>query len=400
MRAATMILFAKRRMAGPSVDIMGDIIIGRGVARRKAEGRVKRTSTKGKKQPMRTAVREVGHRARFGFAVRCVSAAVAMTVAVMAPAAHAADPFAAAGAKATLSVEYVYESAGKQSSEGMYDPYEWRVKRSASLVADLAAQPATAMPTLQAIDAGQMAELKDKGAKARSVEKKMEPMMADVQKIIEKCGEDEACITRETQKMGEALRGTKELDTAMSAKKDMQDLSKQGAPRYQAWRPTMQKGTYFIDETVHISSTDPICTGKPRHRCTRDEVRKGSGQIPVPPDAKKNPGAVAGGSAVEVDTARNTITVTLPVPLFPLPYTETITTDEPEGTHDTPTPRGPQQKLLGFRVSATGGGMHDKPFTVALKGGWRSQAGEEVVALKGEFGDAGKLTVRWRFIVQ
>jgi hypothetical protein len=318
----------------------------------------------------------------------------------MTTAAYAADGFAPAGAKATLSVEYVYESAGKKSSEGMYDPYDWRVKRSASLVADLAAQSATAMPTTQAIDASQTAELKGKEATAKSAQKKMEPLMADVQKIIEKCGEDEACITRETQKMGEALRGTKELDTAMSAKKDMQDLSKQGAPRYQAWRPTMQKGTYVIDETVHISVTDPICTGKPRHRCTRDEVRKGSGEIPLPRDAKKNPGAVAGVSAVEVDTVKNTITVTLPVPLFPLPYTETITTDEPEGTHDTPTPKGPQQKLLRFRVDAAGNATHDKPFTVPLKGGWRSQSGEEVVTLKGELGDAGKLTVRWRFNAQ
>jgi hypothetical protein len=318
----------------------------------------------------------------------------------MTTAAYAADGFAPAGAKATLSVEYVYESAGKKSSEGMYDPYEWRVKRSASLVADLAAQTATAMPTMQALDTSQTAELKGKEATAKSAQKKMEPLMADVQKIIEKCGEDEACITRETQKMGEALRGTKELDTAMSAKKDVQDLGKQGAPRYQAWRPTMQKGTYVIDETVHMSVTDPICTGKPRHRCTRDEVRKGSGEIPLLPGGKKNPGAVAGVSAVEVDTAKNTITVTLPVPLFPLPYTETITTDEPEGTHDTPTPKGPQQKLLRFRVDTAGNVTHDKPFTVALKGGWRSQAGEQVVALKGEFGDAGKLTVRWRFNVQ
>jgi hypothetical protein len=349
---------------------------------------------------MRMAVREVGDRARFGLAVRCIGAAVAMTVSVMTPAAHAADPLAAAGAKATLSVEYVYESAGKKSSEGMYDPYEWRVKRSASLVADLAAQAATAMPTMQALDASQTAELKGKEATAKSAQKKMEPLMADVQKIIEKCGEDEACITRETQQMGEALQGTKEMDTAMSAKKDVQDLARQGAPRYQAWRPTLQKGTYVIDETVHISVTDPICTGKPRHRCTRDEVRKGSGEIPLPPDAKKNPVAVAGGSAVEVDTVKNTITVTLPVPLFPLPYTETITTDEPEGTHDTPTPRGPQQKLLRFRVDAAGNVTHDKPFTVPLKGGWRSQSGEEVVTLKGELGDAGKLTVRWRFSAQ
>ena len=90
----------------------------------------------------------------------------------------------------------------------------------------------------------------------------------------------------------------------------------------------------------------------------------------------------------------------LPVPMFLLPYTETITTDEPAGTHDTPTPKGPQQKQLSFRVNAAGGITHDKPITVALKGGWRSQAGEQVVALKGEFGDAGTLTIRWRFNVQ
>ncbi len=146
--------------------------------------------------------------------------------------------------------------------------------------------------------------------------------------------------------------------------------------------------------------TDPICTSRPRHRCTRDEVRKGSGEIPLPPDTKKNKGAAAGISAVELDAGKNTITVSLPVPMFLLPYTETITTDEPEGTHDTPTPKGPQQKLLRFRVNADGDVTHDKPLTVALKGGWRSQAGEQVVALKGEFGDAGKLTVRWRFNVQ
>lgn len=85
------------------------------------------------------------------------------------------------------------------------------------------------------------------------------------------------------------------------------------------------------------------------------------------------------------------------MPLFLLSYTETITTDEPDGTYDEPTPKGPQQKLHSFRVSGKGGVT---PFTVPLKGGWRSQSGEQVVALKGEFGDAGKLTVRWRFNVQ
>jgi hypothetical protein len=317
-------------------------------------------------------------------------------------ASHGADLLVPAGARATLSVEYIYESSGKKRSEGMYDPYEWRVKRNASLTAELAAQPATAMPTVQAIDASQMAQLQGKSDKAQAVATQMAPMMADVQKIMARCGEDEACLTRETQKMGMAMQGTPQMASAMNAKKGIQELSKQDALRYQAWRPISQTGTYFIDETVHISSPDPICASKPRHRCTRDETRKGSGEIPVPAEAKskQNKGAAAGISAVELDSAKNTLTVTLPVALSMLPYTETIITDEPEGTHDTPTPKGPQQKLLRYRVNAAGGIMNEKPFTVPLKGGWRSQQGEQVMNLKGEFGDAGTLTVRWRFAVQ
>lgn len=311
----------------------------------------------------------------------------------MMSAAHAADAFAPAGAKATLTVDYVYESAGKKRSEGMYDPYEWRVKRTVNLVADLAAQPATAMPTLQALDASQNAALKDKSRKAQGVATQMEPMMADVQKIMAKCGENEACITRESQKLGEAMRGTPKMDAAMNAKKDMQALSTPDASRYQAWHATAQRGSYLIDETAHVSIPDPDCASRPRQRCTRDEVRKGSGEVPLPPEAKKNRGAAAGLSAVEVDSGKNTLTLRLPAPMLPLPYTETITTDEPAGSHDKPTPKGPQKKQHSFRVGVT----PDKPLTVALKGGWRSQSGEQVVPLKGEFGDAGKLTIRWRF---
>ena len=74
----------------------------------------------------------------------------------------AADAFAPVGAKATLSVEYLYESADKKQDK--YDLYEWRVKRGASLVVELVAQSAQAMPTVQAIDASQMAELKGMSA--------------------------------------------------------------------------------------------------------------------------------------------------------------------------------------------------------------------------------------------
>lgn len=41
--------------------------------------------------------------------------------------------------------------------------------------------------------------------KAQSVATQMAPMMANAEKILAKCGDDEACITREAQKMGAAM---------------------------------------------------------------------------------------------------------------------------------------------------------------------------------------------------
>jgi hypothetical protein len=333
---------------------------------------------------------------RINLGLSMFSAALVMALTGVSTPADAADAFPPAGAKGTLSVEYVYESSGTKTDKGMGDSRTWRVKRTASLVADLAAQVTTAMPTLQALDASQTAELEGMTKKAEKVAKQMEPMMADVEKIMAKCGDDEDCITREAQKMGAAMAGTPKMDSAMKSKKDIEALSKPGTPRYQAWHATAQKGTYSIDETAHLSTSDPICHDRPGQRCTRDEVRKGSGAVVLPAEAKKGSRPAPGLGAVEVDVAAGTLTVRLPVPWM-LPYTETITTDEPKGMHDTPTPVGPQQKLLSFRVNAEGGAMNEKPFTVPLKGNWRSQSGEQVVMLKGAFGEAGKLTVRWRF---
>jgi hypothetical protein len=312
-------------------------------------------------------------------------------------AAWAGDAWAPAGTKATLSVDYIYESAGKaQDSIALR---QWRVKRSVSLSAQLAAQAPSAMPQTQALDAGQMAELKNKGDKAQAIATQMAPMTNDVQSIMSKCGEDEACLSREVQKMGAAMAGTPQLATALRARDEAQQAFQPSAPRYQAWRPTAQTGRYVIDETLHVVHADPICHKLPQQRCTRDERRQGAGDLALPATAQ-NPGAATGFSAVEIDAAKHLLTLRLPVPLLPLDYTETITSDEPAGTHDTPTPKGPQAKQMPFRVVVDGKLNQDKPLTIALKGGWRSQSGEQVHAVKGDAGAGGKLTVRWRFAVQ
>lgn len=304
----------------------------------------------------------------------------------------AADGFAAAGTKATLSVDYFYESAGRKQDR--IDLHEWRVHRSASLVATLAAQPPSPLPTMQALDAAQSAALNAKTGKGQAAAAKLAPMMASVEQIMARCGDDEACITHETSRLGSAMAGTSQLNQTLGAKADIDAMAGQVAPRYQAWQALSQQGRYRIDETAHIVHGDPICMSLPRARCTRDERREGAGDIPLPPQAKKSPQGLPGVAAFEVDRVRQTITLVLPVPLMPLPYTETITTDEPAGTHSTPTPKGPQPRQLAMRTSA--GSASAQPMTVPLQGSWRSQTGERVVQLAGQAGESGRLTIRWR----
>ena len=310
---------------------------------------------------------------------------------------QAADPFAPAGARAVLTVDYVYESTGRKSEAGGYDPIEWKVKRNLSMEAQLAAQAPLAVPTVQPMDGAQVAALEGKAKKAQAMAAPMAPMMADSQKIMARCGDDEACITREVQKMGFGMSGSQQADMK-KAGNDMAAMAAPGAARYQAFRATSQRGSYLIDEEARISNADPICLPRPRGRCTRSETRKGGGTVPVP--AAGDRGA-AGVAAVEWDSARGTLTLMPPVPLGMLAYTETITSDEPDGTYDTPIARGARSKQAFFRVSAAGSGYHhDKPLVVPVRGGWRNQQGEQVLKLQGRYGDAGTLTVRWRFVVQ
>lgn len=214
----------------------------------------------------------------------------------------------------------------------------------------------------------------------------MAPMTADIGKIMAKCGEDEACVTHEVQKMAASMAGTPKADAMLKSGKETARAVQPGPARYQTWTATAQSGSYVIDETLLSVLADPAC--QPTLRCTRNEVRKGSGALPPRSATSKDGGLFY---AVEVDTVKNTLTVAPQGPPFPLPYSETVTTDQPARYQEVPLPKGPQPKQLVFREIAYG---NDKPFTVALKGGWRSQSGEQVVQVK-EGG--GKLTMRWRF---
>jgi len=312
---------------------------------------------------------------------------LALSVAAPCAWAQATDAFAPAGAKAKLSVEFLYESVGKKQDKN--DLREWGFKRSISLVADLVSQAPLALPTVQALDAAQTAKLDKQAGQMEKLQTDMAPMTADIGRIMSQCGENEACIAREVQKLGTAMAGTPKADAMLKSGKETARAVQPGPARYQPWLATVQSGSYVINEISLSVLADPAC--QPSLRCTRNEVRKGAGALQSRSATSKDGGLFC---AVELDAVKNTLTVVPQGPPLPLAYTETVTTDQPARYQDVPVPKGPQPKQLPIREITCG---NDKPFTVALKGGWRSQSGEQVFNVKDT---GGKLTLRWRFQAQ
>jgi hypothetical protein len=305
-------------------------------------------------------------------------------------AAHATD-FAPPGAKATLSVEYRYESSGKVPGNGgaQFELREWFAKRAVDMSAELVAGKPLPMPSLQAPDAAATAKTQQQGAQLQKAQAQMAPMMAGAEAIVARCGNDEKCIEREVMKMGTGMAGSPQLDATLKTGRDTAAAVQGGGDRYQVWRAAAQKGQYTIDGRAKRMYADPICMGLPQQRCLIDTVSRGAGDVPGVPGGRGGP------AAAEIDVQAKTITLVLPVPMGTLPYTDSVTTNEPPA-YQVVKP-GTHARQLRFVTTAHGTVAAGQPLTVALKGGWRSQAGEQVVQIPGAGPDGGRLVVRWRF---
>jgi len=291
-------------------------------------------------------------------------------------AAHA-DLLASKGAKGTLSVQYEYSATGKKADK--YEPAEWRVVRTISLVVPMRAEQPLPGPTLRPMDAEQTVDLAKKQAAVKNLHTTMAPTMADMMKIAEKCDEDEACVEKAIREYSKTM----DMATIDSAKADAATASKMGAPRYQLWQPVSQKGTYVIDESYRSQTSDPLCMNKPKQICSREETRKGGGDIPAPPGAKDTSAAM-----LEVDGQKKDVLIKLPIPLSALTYTSQVTSDHPEEKSGTST--GILPAMFG----------QQKSITAVVPGDLRSASGTQTFKMDGAGGEGGTLIVKWQFVLQ
>lgn len=280
------------------------------------------------------------------------------------------------GSKATLTVEWNYQAVGAKKDK--YDPRTWKVNRSVQLTAQFVAEKQQPLAQMRATEPEQLADMQGKQGTALVAAKKMEPTMNDMMKIVEKCGENEACIEKEVKAYGSTMQLTPEL---MSAGKDIDKLGKTPGPRYQAWRSVSQKGTYSSDEFYTAQTADPICMEKPKQRCNRQETRKGGGVLPVPPGKE-----FKGVGMFEIDSVKKDIVMILPGPSWPMPCTSEIKSDFPDEAS------GHSTCTVPFSY---GSDSDNKPLTFVIAGDTKTFTGTKTVKLPGAEGESGTATYKW-----
>jgi len=303
-------------------------------------------------------------------------------LATFAVSAHA-DLLAPKGAKGQLKVEYVFVSSGGYTAAAKDVITKWRVRRVIDMTAQYTADAPAAVGTLHTSDTSAIE------ARTKSAAKKMEPMVMDMYAVAAKCGvsltsgddiskAQEACIEKGVSDYGNNMEITPEIE---SARGDITAVSQaMKSTRYQLWQNTAQSGTYLVDEEHHPQVFELTCTAA--KTCKRADIRKGGGPIPAPPGAT----STAGFSMLEVDTVTKDMVIVLPMPLVPLTYTQTVTTNIPDETGST------KQSVAPLLM-----GGNSQRITVSIPGSVASLSGTQTIPVKGDGAEGGTLTVNWKF---
>jgi hypothetical protein len=306
---------------------------------------------------------------------------VILGLALIAGSATGADLIVPQGTKATLQVNYQFKSSGKYAASGRERRADWNVLRDVTITAHYEANPPQPFGALHKDDPKQKKDIATMQTSIENMQTRMQPTMQDMMKIADKCGEDEGCISREIENYG------KQMDPSIvkAGKEDAATIGKMATDtRFQMWRLTTMTGTYSVDERMNEQIFEMTCTET--QVCKRSKTRSGAGNILPPPGFK----SVEGTSMLEVDSRNKDMFVTLPMPLAPLPYTQTVTTTVPwdEGAGTT------KEVSSGWMAKASEQGL------VAIPGDLKTLSGTQTYKVEGHEEAAGTLTVKWTFTRQ
>jgi hypothetical protein len=280
------------------------------------------------------------------------------------------------GSKASLKVTYQFKSDGKVEASSKDRKANWRALRVVEITGQYVAEAPQPFSALRQDDTRNKQNMAALQTKVEAAHKTLQPTMNDMMKIVEKCNDDEACITREVQAYGNQM----DPATINTGKEQVGAVTQMAtAQRYQMWKQVSQTGTYRIDEEVTKQVYEMTCDDV--RVCKSVEIRKGAGDI-APPAGKPSGGA----SFLEVDSANKDLLALLPLPLTPMTYTSTINTTIPDEKSGTSKQVSPPWMMKG-----------SKPNPAAIAGDFKLVSGTQTYKVEGAEDQGGTLTVSWTF---
>lgn len=187
--------------------------------------------------------------------------------------AFAADRFSPAGQVATVTVSFKVTGSGDDIPASHERHVTWKVDDRYDVKATMKAVKPGGYPGLHGMGGDQKADLQKKQDAAQSAAASQSDLMAAAQKAMEKCGENQACMMAEVQKMSKMVDPAK----TQATKDQMAIATAPTADRYQIFQSDAQSGTFKATESASEAYFDAACSLKTEAKCRIDTTVAGEG---------------------------------------------------------------------------------------------------------------------------
>ena len=297
--------------------------------------------------------------------VGCAVALAAILLGFSAPSAFSADKAAKPGTKAILEVEFTL--SGSHSKSSQLGSTDWKVNRTFKATFEIKAQE---LAKYGFLDQSHQKEMQDDnqalGQQAQQLTTNNADMMAKAQAIADACGEDEACIQQKVMELAQVPNSQGDINQlstdGQAMSESIQANDAKSPPRYQLWKDPSNKApkgkaSASLRKSLVQKTPYPVCTEG--EVCTETRDRDGTQDY----DTAKE--AILTMTMVEVDMAKNLISLSIPWPVVMISINEV--TQDGGGKKTIPLANAQQLEMIQKHTNIIG-----RP----IKGSYKDQKGE------------------------
>lgn len=229
------------------------------------------------------------------------------------------------GTKGELRVVYSFNAVGEKVL-GSDLSEKWNNRMVVAMTFQLQAEPPREISAIDGPTKQQLSKMKAASKQGQTLAKNAgqegAPLMQDMEAILEKCGEDEACIQSAAMAMVQQPKNKKKIDALNNVVDESKKIDTDLGPKvFQPWKATSQSVTYELSESFSKDEHFITCPGE---RCKSSGKLSGKGKLPGLKDVS------AGNHVIETHLAKNNMKLIFPTAMNPIILVETVQSNDPD----------------------------------------------------------------------